>query len=233
LNKKQKENEQTKKVQEETTCEKNAQSQAAATIDENNSVVQETQNSQGEPSQNVSEAKQPNANELLKIYLEQSFAEIKRLNTALEAAQKEAENFETESQQLKDKLASNVAEYENFRRRTAAEKEGIFAEAVVKSAVALLPALDSLERSMCFACSNTENFIQGVEMTLRQLICGFSSLGVAEIEAQGAKFNPEIHNAVMHVQDESLGESVVAEVFEKGYVIGDKVIRHSMVKVAN
>jgi molecular chaperone GrpE len=233
LNKKQKENEQTKKVQEETTCEKNAKSQVAATIDENNSVVQETQNSQGEPSQNVSEAKQPSQNEILKIYLEQSIAEIKRLKTALEVAQKEAENFETESQQLKDKLASNVAEYENFRRRTSAEKEGIFAEAVVKSAVALLPALDSLERSMGFACSNTETFTQGVEMTLRQLIVGFTSLGIAEIEAQGEKFNPEIHNAVMHVQDKSLGESVVAEVFEKGYVIGDKVIRHSMVKVAN
>jgi len=233
LNKKQKENEQTKKTQEETTCEKNAKSQAAATIDENNSVVQETQNSQGEPSQNVSEAKQPSQNEILKIYLEQSIAEIKRLKTALEVAQKKAENFETESQQLKDKLASNVAEYENFRRRTAAEKEGIFAEAVVKSAVALLPALDSLERSMNFVRTNTEDFTQGVEMTLRQLIGGFSSLGVAEIEAQGVKFNPEIHNAVMHVQDESLGESVVAEVFEKGYMIGDKVIRHSMVKVAN
>jgi molecular chaperone GrpE len=97
----------------------------------------------------------------------------------------------------------------------------------------LLPALDSLERAIQFSASNTVSYKQGVEMTLKQLCDGFKSLGVTEIEAQGAAFNPDMHNAVMHVEDEAQGDSVVTEVFQKGYAIGERVIRHSVVKVAN
>ncbi len=86
---------------------------------------------------------------------------------------------------------------------------------------------------MPFADSNPESFIKGVEMTLRQLIEAFKSLGVEEIEAQDAAFDPELHDAVMHVEDENAGDSVVVEVFQKGYRLGDRIIRHSVVKVAN
>lgn len=99
--------------------------------------------------------------------------------------------------------------------------------------MSLLPALDNLQRALPYADSNPESFVQGVKMTLNQLTEGFKTLGVEEIEAGGEKFDPDLHNAVMHCEDESLGDSVITEVFQKGYKIGEKIIRHSMVKVAN
>jgi molecular chaperone GrpE len=171
--------------------------------------------------------------DILKIYLQQSMGELKRAKSELTVQQKEAEDAKSEAIAIKEKLESLRCEYENFRRRTAQEKENLLSDAVVKSVGALLPALDSLEKAVDFAQTNPESFKQGVEMTLKQLTDGFKALGVTEIEAQGAEFDPERHNAVMHVQDKAMSESVVAEVFQKGYAIGDKVIRHSVVKVAN
>jgi molecular chaperone GrpE len=86
---------------------------------------------------------------------------------------------------------------------------------------------------MPFAEANHEGFKKGVEMTLKQFTEAFKSLGVEEIEAQEAVFNPELHEAVMHVEDESVGDSVITEVFQKGYRLGDRIVRHSVVKVAN
>lgn len=177
--------------------------------------------------------KEVSENDVLKIYLQQSMGELKRVKGELAAKNKEAEDAKSEAIQIKGKLESVLAEYENFRRRTAQEKENLLSDAVVKAVSALLPALDSLEKAVDFAQTNPESFKQGVEMTLKQLTDGFKALGVTEIEAQGAEFDPELHNAVMHVQDKAMSDSVVAEVFQKGYVIGDKVIRHSVVKVAN
>ena len=171
--------------------------------------------------------------DVLKIYLQKSLDEIRRLKGEKEEARKDRDNFEAQSQQLTSRLASVVSEYENYRRRTAAEKEGIHDDAVAEAVAALLPALDSLERAMDFADSNPDSFKQGVGMTLRQLSDGFKKLGVTEIEAESQPFDPEQHNAVMHVDDENLGDSIIAQVFQKGYRIGDRVIRHSMVKVAN
>lgn len=177
--------------------------------------------------------KKPSEAEILKLYLQQYSAEIERLRTDLEKSDKEQEKFREAAEQYQEKLSGVVAEYENYRRRTASEKDSLYAEAVLKAVSALLPALDSLERASAFAESNPVSFRQGVEMTQRQLLEGFKSLGVSEIPAKGETFDPEKHNAVMHVEDESLGEQVVTEVLQKGYAIGDKVIRHSMVKVAN
>jgi molecular chaperone GrpE len=171
--------------------------------------------------------------DVLKIYLEQSISEIKRLKGELEGQKKAAEEYSSQAVQYKERLSSVLAEYENFRRRTEKEKEELLSEAVVKSVGALLPALDSLERAIQFSESDPERLKQGVGMTLRQLCDGFKSLGVTEIEAQGATFNPDLHNAVMHAEDDSAGCSIVTEVFQKGYAIGDRVIRHSVVKVVN
>ena len=171
--------------------------------------------------------------DVLKIYLQKSLDEIRRLKGEMEEARKDRDSFEAQLQQLTSRLASVVSEYENYRRRTAAEKESIRDDAVAEAVTALLPALDSLERAMDFADANPDSFRQGVGMTLRQLSDGFKKLGVTEIEAESQPFDPQQHNAVMHVEDESLGDSVVAQVFQKGYRIGDRVIRHSMVKVAN
>lgn len=177
--------------------------------------------------------KQPSETDLLKIYLEKTLSELGSAKKELEKTKKELDGANASTLQLKEKLTGVVNEYDNYRRRTAEEKETIKSDAVAKAVNALLPAVDSLERSVSFADSNPESFKQGVEMTLKQLVDGFRSLGVTEIEAQGLEFDPSVHNAVMHVDDESLGESVVTEVFQKGYKIGDKVIRHSVVKVAN
>ena len=201
-----------------------AQAQAAAG-EEQQEAPADGQN--GEPEKELTE------DEVLKLYLEHTLGELKKKQGELQAAKKEAEESLSKAEQYKQKLAGVIAEYENYRRRTAAEKENIYADAVAKAVGALLPALDSLERAVLFAKANPESFQQGVEMTLKQLTDGFKSLGVTEIEDQGGHFSPELHNAVMHVEDETLGESVITEVFQKGYRIGDRVIRHSMVKVAN
>lgn len=171
--------------------------------------------------------------EVMKLYLQQLAGELKKERERAGSLEKKAGAAQEEAEKLRGRLASVSAEYDNYRRRTAAEKEGILADAVAKAVQALLPALDSLQKAVEFADSNPESFEQGVEMTLRQLTEGFAKLGVEEIEAQGAAFDPAVHNAVMHVEDEDLGESVVADVFQKGYRIGDRVIRHAMVKVAN
>jgi molecular chaperone GrpE len=175
----------------------------------------------------------PSETDALKFYLKQSLEELKKQKDENEKLKSQLEDEKSQLDQLKDKLDGIVREYDNYRRRTAAEKENLGIEATSKAVLALLPALDNLERAMPFADSNPESFKKGVEMTLRQLSEAFKTFGVEEIEAHGAIFNPEFHEAVMHVEDESLGESVVSEVFQKGYRLGEKIVRHSVVKVAN
>ena len=123
------------------------------------------------------------------------------------------------------------AEYDNFRKRTAKEKEGIYADAYLDALTQILPVLDNLERAD--ACKESDALAKGLELTLKSFVETLSKLGVAEIEAEGKQFDPNVHNAVMHIEDENLGENEVVEVFMKGYAKGDKVLRHSMVKVAN
>jgi len=189
----------------------------------------------GETSEDEKSAqgKEISETDILKAYVEQAIAEIKRLRAEMGAKKKEADDSKAEAIQIKGKLDSVISEYENFRRRTAQEKEALLTEAVVKSVATLLPALDSLERAVQFSTTNPDSYRQGVEMTLKQLGDGFKTLGVTEIEAQGVGFDPERHNAVMHIEDKTISDSIVTEVFQKGYAIGDRVIRHSAVKVAN
>ena len=126
-----------------------------------------------------------------------------------------------------------AAEYDNFRKRSQREREGIHADAVAYAAKALLPTVDNLERAVKAETEDAE-YKKGVEMTYSQLLEAFKGLGVTLIEsAPGTAFDPNFHNAVMHVEDEAFGENEIAEVFQQGFQIGDKVIRHAMVKVAN
>ena len=134
--------------------------------------------------------------------------------------------------QQEEKFLRLAAEYDNYRKRTAKEKEALWAEAKADTAVAFLPVYDNLERALKQPTAD-EAYKKGVEMTMNQLKEIFSKLGITEIPALGQPFNPNFHNAVMHVEDESLGENVVAEVFQSGFQLGDKVIRFAMVKVAN
>ena len=155
--------------------------------------------------------------------------------TADEQAQPEPEVPEQQPQPAPaadDKYLRLAAEYDNYRKRTAKEKEALWSDAKADTAAAFLPVYDNLERAIKQP-STDEAYKKGVEMTMNQLKEVFSKLGIAEIPALGEPFDPNLHNAVMHVEDENLGENVVAEVFQAGFMCGEKVIRFSMVKVAN
>ena len=132
---------------------------------------------------------------------------------------------------LKDRLLRLTAEYENYRKRTTKEKEGIYTDACADVLKEVLPTLDNLERAYA-ADGSVEDLKKGIEMTTKGLQSSFEKLGVEEIPVDEG-FDPNLHQAVMHVEDENLDKNVVAEVFMKGYKKGDKVIRHTVVKVAN
>ena len=143
--------------------------------------------------------------------------EVKRLNNEVEA--------------LKERLLRVTAEHENYRKRTTKEKEGIYTDSCADVIKEILPVVDNLERALA-ADGSVEDLKKGIEMTIKGLQSSFDKLGVEEIDASG-EFDPNMHQAVMHIEDESLEKNVVAEVFMKGYKRGDKVIRHTVVKVAN
>ena len=133
---------------------------------------------------------------------------------------------------VNDKYLRLAAEYDKYRKRTAKEKESIYGDAKADTIKPLLAVYDNLERGIA-QYDEADVHRQGLELILRQFTETLTKLGVTEIEAQGQPFDPEKHNAVMHVEDESAGENTVVEVFQKGFMIGDKVLRFAMVKVAN
>ena len=144
----------------------------------------------------------------------------------------ELESLKNQVAQQEDKFLRLAAEYDNYRRRTAKEKESIWSEAKAYAAVAFLPVYDNLERALKQETAD-EAYKKGVEMTMNQLKSVLEKLGITEIDALGKPFDPALHNAVMHVEDENFGENTVAEVFQAGFMLGEKVIRFAMVKVAN
>lgn len=143
----------------------------------------------------------------------------------------ENKKLTNELETLKDRLLRVTAEYENYRKRTAKEKEGIYTDACIDVLKEIVPNLDNLERAV-EANGSVEDMKKGVEMTLKGFQTALDKLGVEEIETSEG-FDPNLHQAVMHIEDENFDNNSVAEVFMKGYKRGDKVIRHSVVKVAN
>ena len=131
-----------------------------------------------------------------------------------------------------DKYLRLAAEYDNFRKRSAKEKESAWADSKASTAAAFLPVYDNLERALKAPCTD-EAYQKGVEMTMNQLKDVLTKLGIEEIPALGEKFDPNCHNAVMHVEDDSVEENTIVEVFQTGFKSGDKIVRFSMVKVAN
>jgi len=135
--------------------------------------------------------------------------------------------------ELNDRYLRMAAEDDNFRKRSRAERDSVHAEAVAYAVKALLATVDNLSRALAQPTEDAA-YKQGIEMTSNQMRESFQSLGVTEIVSEpGTVFDPNLHNAVMHIDDDSFGENVIAEVFQKGFQLGDKVIRHAMVKVAN
>ena len=152
--------------------------------------------------------------------------------TVEETPAEEVNEFEEKFKDMNDKYLRTLAEYDNYRKRTIKEKESIYPEAKATVIEKFLPIIDNFQRAIDSA-ENKDAFYDGVVMLKKQMDETLSALGVEEIKAVGEEFNPELHNAVMHVEDEEAGENVIVEEFQKGYKIGDRVIRHSMVKVAN
>ena len=152
--------------------------------------------------------------------------------TVEETPAEEVNEFEQKFKDVNDKYLRTLAEYDNYRKRTIKEKESIYPEAKAVVVEKFLPVMDNFQRAIDSA-ENKDAFYEGVVMLKKQMDEVFTTLGVEEIKAVGEEFNPELHNAVMHVEDEETGENVIVEEFQKGYKIGDRVIRHSMVKVAN
>ena len=138
-------------------------------------------------------------------------------------------------EELTDKLARQMAEFDNFRKRTEKEKSQMYEIGAKDVIEKILQVVDNFERGL-FAVPEEEKedpFIQGMDKVYKQLMTTLEEIGVKPIEAVGNEFNPDFHNAVMHVEDENFGENIIAEEFQKGYMYRDSVVRHSMVKVAN
>lgn len=133
---------------------------------------------------------------------------------------------------VNDKYLRLAAEYDNYRKRTTKEKESIYGDAKADTIKPMLAVYDNLERGIA-QYDEADVHRQGLELILRQFVEVLTKLGVTEIEALGQPFDPEKHNAVMHVEDEEAGENTIVEVFQKGFMLGEKVLRFSMVKVAN
>ena len=159
----------------------------------------------------------------------------KKAQKQLEDAKKEFEKLEAEKAALNDTYLRMLAEYDNFRKRATREKDAMYAEGISDAVEKLLPVLDNLERAAATDpdTSDAKSVLDGVNKILEQASECFTKLGVSEIPAKGETFDPELHNAVMHEDSEDYGENVISDVFMKGYKLGDKVIRHSVVKVMN
>ena len=148
---------------------------------------------------------------------------------------KKKDKKDEQIEELNDRLRRTMAEFDNFRKRTEKEKSAMY-EIGAKSIVErILPVIDNFERGLSAppADESAKAFVDGMDMIYKQLLKTLEESGVKAIEAVGQEFDPNFHNAVMHVEDESVGENVIVEEFQKGYLYRDSVVRHSMVKVAN
>ncbi len=159
------------------------------------------------------------------------------INTAEETAEepkaskkevKETEALQAALAEANDKYLRLAAEYDNFRKRSAKEKSDAYNDAYSDAIKALLPLADSLDKALEFSPED-----EGIKALCKLLSDTFAKIGVTAIESDGKEFDPNLHNAIMHEEDENLGESIIVQTFQKGYMLGEKVIRHSMVKVVN
>jgi len=149
-----------------------------------------------------------------------------------EELQGQMKDLEDQLSALNDKYLRILAEYDNFRKRSQKEKDSIYPRAVADTVEKFLPILDNFDRAMEVPSSD-ETFRKGVEMIQQAFLSTLSGLGVEAIGAEGESFDPQLHNAVMHIDDENYGENVIVKVLQKGYRLGERVIRYAMVQVAN
>lgn len=155
-----------------------------------------------------------------------------KTKTSFFGKKKKENKYEQQIEELTDRLKRSMAEFDNFRKRTEKEKASMYVIGAREIVEKILPVVDNFERGLAQAAEG-DAFAEGMKMIYKQLMTTLDELGVKPIEAVGKEFDPDFHNAVMHVDDESVGENLVVEEFQKGYTYKDFVVRHSMVKVAN
>jgi len=158
----------------------------------------------------------------------QASDELETIKTQFDEKTKQCEEYY-------NMLQRTVAEFDNYKKRTSREKETLYSEAVSDAVAAFLPVIDNLERAVQVSQKDedAQSLKDGIELVLKQVKDVLGKLGVEEIKSIGESFDPQLHNAVMHIEDEAYGQNSIIEEFQKGYVLKEKVIRHSMVKVAN
>ena len=157
----------------------------------------------------------------------------KKLKNELADMEKKLEAEKKRADELNDKYLRTAAEYENFRRRSAKERETVYGEAVNDTLTGLLPILDNLQYAAKFTDGDADKFAEGVKLILGKLPETLEKMNIKMFGEPGETFNPEIHNAVMHIDDENYGEGEITDVLQCGYMYGDKVLRYAMVRVAN
>ncbi len=157
--------------------------------------------------------------------------ENRKLTASLNEANEALENAKAELAELNDKYLRVCAEYDNFRKRSAKEREGVYTDAYSDALKEVLPVIDNLERASQY--SEPDKVAEGLSLIFKSAAEMLTKLGVETFGEVGEQFDPNIHNAVMHIEDEEKGENEIIDVFQKGYKKGDKIIRHAMVRVAN
>lgn len=195
-------------------------------IPENPAAETAAEETESAASENAETAKEEKSKKEKKPDVKKLKAEIEELTKSLEAEKKKTE-------EATDKYMRVAAEYDNFRKRSQKEKEAVYGDAVSDTVKGILPIIDNLQYAQKYQNGDREKFAEGVELILNKVPETLEKLNIKQFGAAGESFNPEIHNAVLHVEDESFGENEIVEVLQCGYMHGDKVIRYAMVKVAN
>ena len=160
-------------------------------------------------------------------------SEVKKLRKELEETKKALEAEKQRAAELDDRVLRLAAEYDNFRKRSQAERANIYANAVSDTLAGILPIIDNLQYAAKYSGGDSEKVAEGVDMILSKLPDTLDKLGIKAFGEAGEKFDPNLHNAVMHIEDENLGEGEIVEVLQQGYQYGDRVLRYAMVKTAN
>lgn len=219
--------EENKKPSEEMTEDVNT-----AAAQEETSADEETPENKGQASESTSESSECDEKEVKteeKADSSEETKEKKFFGKKKEKKDKKDEKIE----ELTDQVKRQMAEFDNYRKRTEKEKASMYIIGAKDIVEKILPIVDNFERGLATAEGSEDPFVQGMEKIYKQFLTTLDEMGVKPIEAVGTEFNPDFHNAVMHVEDEEAGENIVVEEFQKGYMYKDFVVRHSMVKVAN
>lgn len=207
----------------------NVSDNAAENVDLQEEETVEQEEVQADVNENDKEAAQENTEEA-----EENASEKKKGFFSKDKKEKKDKKDE-KIEELTDQYKRMLAEFENYRKRTEKEKTAMFEVGAKNIIEKILPVIDSFERGLATVSEEEKAtpFVDGMDKIYKQLVKQLEDAGVKEIESLDKEFNPELHNAVMHVEDENAGENIIVEVFQKGYTYRDSVVRHSMVKVAN